>query len=134
MNVLVMYCSRTGKTKAPAEEVADGVREVEGAACHLKTADEVTADDFVSAAAIVAGSPVFYGSMAAELKAVFDRPVTARKKMGGKVGDPLDAGGHHGAACCGAMDAEAAGVARKLGKRVANLAKALPPSRPPEGF
>jgi NAD(P)H dehydrogenase (quinone) len=158
MMILVMYHSRTGKTRAMAEEIARGVEEVEGAACRLKPAAEVTAEDFTAAAGIIAGSPVYFGTMAAELKSVLDRLITVRKKMGGKigaafatsahpsggkettmmsiiqalliygmivVGDPLDASGHYGAAASGAMDKETAQTARKLGKRVAELAKAL---------
>jgi NAD(P)H dehydrogenase (quinone) len=41
------------------------------------------------------------------------------------VGDPLDASGHYGAACSGAPDSATAATARKLGKRVAQLAGAL---------
>ena len=158
MNILVMYYSRTGKTRALAEEVARGVEEVEGAVCRLKSAAEVTAEDFTAAAGIIAGSPVYFGTMAAELKEVLEKMITVRKKMGGKIGaafatsayhsggkettmmsiiqalliygmivigDPLDASGHYGAACSGVMDKETAETARKLGKRVAELAKAL---------
>jgi NAD(P)H dehydrogenase (quinone) len=39
------------------------------------------------------------------------------------VGDPLDTGGHYGAACIGEPDAEALENAKALGKRVAELAK-----------
>jgi len=158
MNILVMYYSRTGKTRALAEAVAKGVGEVEGAVCQLKAAEEVTADDFSAAAGVIAGSPVYFGTMAAELKAVFDKLITVRKKMAGKigaafatsahpsggkettmmsiiqalliygmivVGDPLDASGHYGVAASGPLDKDTAETARKLGKRVAELAKAL---------
>lgn len=158
MNILVMYYSRTGKTRALAEAVARGVEEVSGAVCKLKPAEEVSAEDFTSAAGIIAGSPVYFGTMAAELKAVFDKLITVRKKMAGKigaafatsahpsggkettmmsiiqalliygmivVGDPLDASGHYGVAASGPLDKETAATARKLGKRVAELAKAL---------
>jgi NAD(P)H dehydrogenase (quinone) len=158
MNVLVIYHSRTGKTRAMAEEVARGIAEVEGVNCSLKPVAEVAADDFAAAAGVIAGSPVYFGTMAAELKSVFDRLVGVRKKMAGKigaafatsahpsggkettiisilqalliygmivVGDPLAASGHYGAACSGPMDETAADTARKLGRRVAELAKAL---------
>lgn len=158
MKILVMYHSRTGRTKELAEEVARGARTVADVSCDVKAVDEVTAEDFISAAGIIAGSPVYFGSMAAELKAVFDRLLPVRKKMadkigaafatsgfhsGGKettlisilqamliygmivVGDPLDASGHYGAACSGAPDADTADTARKLGKRVAQLAKVI---------
>jgi len=41
------------------------------------------------------------------------------------VGDPLDAAGHYGIACCGKMTPEDRDNAAKLGKRVAALAKKI---------
>jgi NAD(P)H dehydrogenase (quinone) len=86
MQVLVMYHSRTGNTKKLAEAVAGGVRGVEGVSCVLKTASEVKREDFLDSAGIIAGSPVYFGTMAAELKAVFDRYVAIRDRMEDKVG------------------------------------------------
>ena len=86
MQILVMYYSRTGNTKALAEAIAEGVREVEGAECVLKEASEVTKEDFLHSEGIIAGSPVYFGTMAAELKEVFDRLIGTRRKMEGKVG------------------------------------------------
>jgi NAD(P)H dehydrogenase (quinone) len=167
MNVLVMYHSRTGKTRAMAEEVARGVGEVDGVSCNLKSAAEVTGEDFTAASGIIAGSPVYFGTMAAELKSVFDGLIAVRKKMGGKVGaafatsahpsggkettiisilqalliygmivvgDPLDASGHYGAACSGSPDDDALKTARKLGRRVAELVKALYFSSPEKRY
>ncbi len=86
MQVLVMYHSKTGHTKRLAEEIAKGVGEVEGVACIVKSTADVTKDDFVAADGVIAGSPVYFGTMAAELKAVFDQLVGVRKKMGDKIG------------------------------------------------
>ncbi len=86
MHVLVMYYSRGGNTNKLAQAVAAGVRQVEGVECLLKPAEEVTREDFVSCEGIIAGSPVYFGGMAAELKAVFDKYVGVRRKMEGKVG------------------------------------------------
>ena len=86
MQILVMYYSSSGNTEMLAGEVAKGVKEVEGVKCLLKKAHEVTKDDFVSSDGIIAGSPVYFGTMAAELKGVFDRNVGVRGKMEGKVG------------------------------------------------
>lgn len=86
MQVLVTYYSRTGNTKKLAEHVADGVREVEGITCVLKAVGMLTREDFLSSDGIIAGSPVYFGVMAAELKAVFDEFVDLRAKMGDKVG------------------------------------------------
>ena len=95
MQVLVMYYSRTGNTRKLAEAVAKGVREVEGVTCVLRPASEVTKDDFLSSDGIIAGSPVYYGTMAAELKAVFDKFVGLRNRMENKVGAAFATSGHH---------------------------------------
>ena len=86
MQVLVMYFSRTGNTRKLAEEVVKGVQEVNEVKCMLKQASEVTKDDFLVSDAIIAGSPVYFGTMAAELKEVFDKFVGIRKQMGDKIG------------------------------------------------
>jgi NAD(P)H dehydrogenase (quinone) len=86
MQVLVMYHSKTGHTKKLAEEIAKGVGEVKGVECIVKSAADVTKDDFIAADGIIAGSPVYFGTMAAELKAVFDQFVGVRRKMEGKIG------------------------------------------------
>ena len=86
MQVLVIYHSRSGNTKRLAEAIAMGVKEVQGVTSLVKPVNDVTKDDFISSDGIIAGSPVYFGSMAAELKAVFDKFVGVRKKMGDKVG------------------------------------------------
>ncbi|MGB2768721.1 MAG: NAD(P)H-dependent oxidoreductase [Candidatus Zixiibacteriota bacterium] len=86
MQVLVMYYSRTGNTKKLAEHVAEGVGEIEGVDCLIKAVSEVTKDDFVKSDGIIAGSPVYFGTMVAEMKQIFDDFVSIRRKMGDKVG------------------------------------------------
>jgi NAD(P)H dehydrogenase (quinone) len=86
MQILILYYSKGGNTRTLAEAVAQGVGEVEGATALLKNATEVTKDDFVASEGIIAGSPVYFGTMAAELKKVLDDFVGVRKKMEGKVG------------------------------------------------
>jgi len=158
MQVLVLYHSRTGNTKRLAEEIAKGVSEIEGISSLLRSAKEVTKEDFLNSEGIIAGSPVYFGTMAAELKEVFDKFIGVRKQMenkigaafatsadptGGKettimsilqalliygmiiVGDPMDATGHYGVACSGKPDEKTLENARKLGRRVASLVKAL---------
>ncbi|RJQ65438.1 MAG: flavodoxin family protein [Desulfobacteraceae bacterium] len=156
MKILVLYYSKGGNTRKLAEAVAEGIGQVAGAEAVLRRTEEVSRDDFVGSAGIIAGSPVYFGSMAAPLKKVFDDFVGARKRMenkigaafttsadptGGKettilsilqalliygmiiVGDPLSATGHYGVASVGAPDSGALENARKLGRRVAELAK-----------
>jgi NAD(P)H dehydrogenase (quinone) len=86
MQVLVLYYSRSGTTKKLAEAVGRGVESVAGVSAVLKHTEEVTKDDFLQCAGLVAGSPTYFGVMAAELKKIFDDFVSTRKKMEGKVG------------------------------------------------
>ncbi len=84
--ILVLYYSKTGNTKKLAEEIVKGVRQIEGVECIFKSTSEVTKEDFLVSDGIIAGSPVYFGTMAAELKDVFDRFVGIRNKMGDKIG------------------------------------------------
>ncbi len=86
MNVLVLYYSKGGNTRRLAEAIADGARSVDDTMVVLKHTDEVTKEDFLAADGIVAGSPVYFGSMAAALKAVFDEFVGVRRQMENKIG------------------------------------------------
>lgn len=86
MKVLVLYYSKSGNTKRLAEAVAEGVREVESVEPVLRNTREVTREDFLEAEGIVAGSPVYFGTMASELKEVLERFVGIRRQMENKVG------------------------------------------------
>jgi NAD(P)H dehydrogenase (quinone) len=86
MSVLVLYYSKSGNTRKFAEFVAEGVKSVSGIDVVMRSTQEVTKDDFVNAAGIIAGSPVYFGGMAADLKRVFDEFVGVRKQMENKVG------------------------------------------------
>ena len=86
MQVLVLYFSKGGNTRKLAETIAKGVEKVEGARAVLKKTADVTKEDFINSNGIIAGSPVYFGLMAAELKKVFDDFVGVRRKMEGKVG------------------------------------------------
>jgi len=93
MQVLVLYYSKGGNTKKLAEEIARGV-ESAGVTALLKSAQEVTKEDFLASDGVIAGSPVYFGVMAWELKKVFDDFVAVRKKMENKVGAAFATGGH----------------------------------------
>jgi NAD(P)H dehydrogenase (quinone) len=62
------------------------VEEVSGVSAILRNCGEVTKEDFLESGGIIAGSPVYFGVMAAELKKVFDQFIGVRKRMEGKVG------------------------------------------------
>ncbi len=86
MQVLVLYFSKGGNTKKLAEQIAQGVEQVDGVTAVLKHTREVTKDDFLTSSGVIAGSPVYFGVMAADLKRVFDEFVGTRKRMEDKVG------------------------------------------------
>ncbi len=93
MQILVLYYSKGGNTKKLAEEIAKGIAST-GTEAVLKSTAEVTTADFLESAGIIAGSPVYFGVMAADLKRVFDEFVGIRRKMENKVGAAFATGGH----------------------------------------
>lgn len=93
MKVLVLYFSKGGNTAKLAENIARGV-EAGGGEAVIRTTADVTRDDFLEAAGVIAGSPVYFGVMAAELKRIFDEFVSTRRRMENKVGAAFATGGH----------------------------------------
>lgn len=136
MQILILYFSKGGNTIKLAEAIAKGVQEVEGVRAVLKKTDDVTKEDFVASDGVIAGSPVYFGLMAAAF-------ATSGDPSGGKettmisiiqalliygmvvVGDPISATGHYGTACVGAPDSKSEQNGMKLGRRVAELAKKI---------
>ena len=86
MQVLILFYSKGGNTRKLAERIAEGVNSVSGVQALLKTSQEVTKEDFVNSAGVIAGSPTYFGVMAWDLKRVFDEFVGVRRKMENKVG------------------------------------------------
>ena len=86
MQILILYYSKGGNTRKVAERIAEGVESVSGAKAVLKSTQDVSKDDFVNSAGVIAGSPVYFGAMASDLKRVFDEYVVVRRKMENKVG------------------------------------------------
>ncbi len=84
--ILVCYYSRTHHTEHMAQAVARGAMQVEGVEVDLKQAGEIKAEDWLNYDALIVGSPTYYGTMAAELKALFDESVAFHGKMEGRVG------------------------------------------------
>ncbi len=92
-NILVVYYSRTGHTKAMAECIAQAADAVEGANATVRPVDEVTPDDLLDFDGIIMGSPVYYGTMAAPLKQLIDESVKHHGKLDGKVGGAFSSSG-----------------------------------------
>jgi NAD(P)H dehydrogenase (quinone) len=93
MQVLILYYSRTGNTKELALEIAKGVKMVSDVDMIIKTTDEVSKDDFLNSQGIIAGSPVYFGTMANQLKKIFDDYVVIRRKMENKIGAAFSTSG-----------------------------------------
>ncbi len=83
--VLVVYYSRSGNTKKMAELVAKGAREA-GAEVTVQDVTRTKADELIEYDGIIIGTPVYYGSMAAELKKLIDDSVRFHGRFEGKVG------------------------------------------------
>lgn len=96
VNILILYYSRDGATKAMAQQTARGIESINGAEAILrtvpnissvceKTADEipesgslyVTLDDLKNCDGLALGSPTHFGNMAAPLKYFIDNTTEA---------------------------------------------------------
>ena len=83
--VLIVYYSRSGNTKKMAELIKSGV-EKEELEVVLEEAENTKVDDLLDADTIIMGSPVYYGTMAAPLKKLFDDSVSHHGQLDGKIG------------------------------------------------
>ncbi|MDH4087293.1 MAG: NAD(P)H-dependent oxidoreductase [Nitrospira sp.] len=98
MKILVTYHSLSGNTERMAEAVVTGAQSVSGAQVLLKRVGQVTAEDLLSADAVVVGSPVYWSNMSGEVKTFFDNwqfkfGVFPEFKMKNKVGAAFATGG-----------------------------------------
>ncbi len=94
--MLVAYYTRTQHTAHMAEAVAEGAREVDGVEVDLQPVSQLTPAQLLEYDAIAIGSPVYYGSMAAEVKKLLDDSVAHHGKLAGKVGGAFASSGNVG--------------------------------------
>lgn len=92
---LVLYYSRSGNTKKMAEVIADAMGEY-GVSTDCREVGTVSVDDFLTADAIVIGSPTYYGHMAAPIVALLDESNRVHRKLDGKVGAAFSSSGNIG--------------------------------------
>ncbi|UCD70605.1 MAG: NAD(P)H-dependent oxidoreductase [Syntrophobacterales bacterium] len=90
--ILIIYYSRTGNTKAMAKAVEDGVRS-EGLEVRCKEVKDVSVKELLEYEGIVIGSPTYYGTMAGEIKLLLDKSVKYHEKLAGKVGGAFSTSG-----------------------------------------
>lgn len=82
---LILYHTKTGHTKKMALAIAEGIQ-AEKVSVTVTEIAKANIDDLVESDAIVLGSPCYYGTMAAEVKAFLDASVKYHGKLTGKVG------------------------------------------------
>ncbi len=92
VKMLVTYYSRSGHTKRMAEEIAKAAEDA-GADVDLLHVDQVDVKKFPDYDCLVAGSPTYYGTMAAEIKGMFDRSVKVHNKLTGRLGGAFASSG-----------------------------------------
>ena len=89
---IVLYFSKSGHTKRMAEAIAEGIASTKVSVTATDVA-KAKLDDLATADAIVLGSPTYYGTMAAEMKAFIDGSVKLHGKLAGKVGGAFSSSG-----------------------------------------
>jgi len=82
---LILYYSRTGNTEDMAKIIADELK-AKGQDVSLKAIKDANLDDLEAADGVIIGSPTYYGTMAAQVKTLFDESVKIHGKLDGKVG------------------------------------------------
>jgi len=83
--VLIVYYSRSGNTEKMAKLIAQAI-EQEAITVAIKRIDDAKVGDLLEADAIIFGSPVYYGGMAAQLKKLLDESVAHHGALDGKIG------------------------------------------------
>ena len=83
--VLITYYSSSGNTEKMAEKISDTIKK-EGVDTVLKKVEDVKAGDLAGYDGIVVGSPTYYGTMAWQVKKLFDETIILHGRLKGKVG------------------------------------------------
>jgi len=91
--VLIAYFSSTGKTSVMAEAVAEGARAVGGVTVVLRTVQQATLDDVLTADAIIIGSPVYNANVAPEVQDFINRWPFQGAPLADKIGAAFCTGG-----------------------------------------
>ena len=71
--ILVIYNSLSGNTKAAAEAIAEGAKEIEGVSVYVKNCYDTTIDDLLNCDGVALGSYDAFSYMGGGLKDFFDR-------------------------------------------------------------
>jgi len=85
MKVVVIYYSQTGTTKKMAEIIADEIK-INGVDVDLVSVTDIKASKLLEYEGIIVGSPTYYGTLAAQIKELFDKSVAFHGQLDGKAG------------------------------------------------
>ena len=85
-SLLIVYYTRTGNTEEMARIIGEGAGEVSDVEVAVQSVADTTVDDVLAADGVIMGSPVYYGTMAADLKRLIDESIKYHGKLAGKVG------------------------------------------------
>jgi len=85
MRVVVIYYSKSGTTKNMAEIIADEIKN-NRCSVELKSISDIKAEELLGYDGIIVGSPTYYGTLAAQIKELFDESVAFHGQLDGKVG------------------------------------------------
>jgi NAD(P)H dehydrogenase (quinone) len=93
VKMLVTYYSRSGHTKKMANAIAEAA-EGAGATVDLLNVEQVDVRSLPEYDCLVAGSPTYYGNMAAQIKEMFDKSVKVHNKLTGRLGGAFASSGN----------------------------------------
>lgn len=83
--VLILYYSKTGNTEEMVQYIEEGIKK-EGVGVDIKKVENASPELLLEYDGIIIGSPTYYGSMAAEIKKLFDESVRFHGDLAGRVG------------------------------------------------
>lgn len=92
VKALIVYFSKTGHTRKMADAIAEGLSSTNVSVTSTEVS-RASVDDLDHADVIMLGSPCYYGSMAAEMKAFLDASVKYHGKLAGKLGGAFSSSG-----------------------------------------
>lgn len=84
--LLIVHFSQTGHTEGMARAIAEGASSVQGVGVLVRTADDTSNDDLLSADGIVFGSPTWFRLPAWPVKRVIDESIAIYRQLAGRVG------------------------------------------------
>ena len=85
MKTVVIYYSRGGTTKKMAEVICREIKN-KGVEVDIFSVDEIRPAQLLEYDGIIIGSPTYYGTLAAQIKALLDEGVAFHGKLDGKIG------------------------------------------------